>query len=320
MKRNIITTCIVVVLCLVLFVSIFNIFKISNKSLDSEAAFSSKIINRNGVKYYPKQDIVTLLLMGIDRKGNVQSSGTYINYGRADFVSVLVFNETEKCLDVLQLNRDTITDIQVLGVNGMPAGKVKAQLALAHTYGTGLNDSCENVKKAVSDLLYSLNINYYLSLNTDTIQLVTDKLGGVKVNVTDDFSAVTPFIPKGEVVLTGEQALAFVSHRVDIADQLNISRMNRQNEFLKGLFVSINQNGNINTDFMLNLYNDISDYIVTDISTGSLSNLADNFANYKLRNIYTPSGENVLGDEFYEFYINSEDLDKTILNLFYSEK
>ena len=51
----------------------------------------------------------------------------------------------------IQLNRDTMTEIQILGVNGEPAVTMTGQLALAHTYGSGEEDSCENTVLACGE-------------------------------------------------------------------------------------------------------------------------------------------------------------------------
>ena len=41
------------------------------------------------------------------------------------------------------------------------------QLALAHTYGSGEEDSCENTVLAVENLLYGVGIDHYVSLTMD---------------------------------------------------------------------------------------------------------------------------------------------------------
>lgn len=320
MRRNVLTAVVIVFLCLILTISVFNIFKITKTSNDDNSAYTSREIVRGGESYYPRQDITTFMLLGIDRIGPAVSSNSYLNSGRADFIMLLVFDDKEKKVDVLHLNRDTMLNMQILGVGGLPAGSAYGQLALAHTYGTGLEDSCENTKKTISDFLYSLNIDYYASMSMDAISKINDSLGGVKVNVTDDFSAVTPYIPKGEVLLSGEQAIAFVRTRAQVGDQLNVSRMSRQEAYLKGIFNVISQKVSSNSDYLLQIYNEISDYIVTDADALALSNLANRFSQYSFGEIRTPAGDNVLGDEFMEFHVQPADLDNIILDLFYSKK
>ena len=68
-------------------------------------------------------------------------------------------------------------------------------------------------------MIFKLQIhlfNYYISMNMDAIAILNDAVGGVTVNVTDDFSAVDPSITKGEVTLKGDQALTFIQTRKDV--------------------------------------------------------------------------------------------------------
>jgi LCP family protein required for cell wall assembly len=121
---------------------------------------------------------------------------------------------------ILYLNRDTMVQMPVLGLGGKEAGSVRAQLALAHTYGNGLEESCENTRRTVSDFLNGISIDYYISMRMDAIAMLNDAVGGVTVLVEDDFSQVDSSIPKGLVTLRGEQALNFVRSRKDLGDQL----------------------------------------------------------------------------------------------------
>ena len=95
-----------------------------------EAAAVSKTIERDGVSYFPRQDITTVLVMGIDQFGPVEDSGAYTNTGAADMVMLLIFDEKNEKCDVLHLNRDTMLEMPVLGIGGKQAGTYFGQLAL----------------------------------------------------------------------------------------------------------------------------------------------------------------------------------------------
>lgn len=309
------------VLCAVLVVSLFNIIKIAtSKTQQIENSYVSRVIERDGVKFYPNQDITTLLLIGLDRTGPVTESDNYLNSARADVVMLISFDNTKKQIRVLNLNRDSIIPVQVLGVNGFPAGKTNQQLALAHTYGKGLKDSAENVVTTVSEYLYNLKIDYYASVGMDCIELINDSLGGVEVMVEEDFSAVTPTIPKGKVKLNGAQAVSYIRHRQSIGDGLNASRMLRQEKYFVGLIDAIKSNHKSDETKLLNLYEELSDKMVTNSSVQTFSDMLEMFSEYTLDTISTPKGENKIGDEFNEFHIDSADLDRLILDFFYSQK
>lgn len=278
-----------------------------------------KTIIRNGIEYFPRQDITVMLVMGIDQSGPVADSGYYRNEGAADMVLLLIFDEEAKDYSILYLNRDTMLKMPVLGIDGRPAGTNFGQLALSHTFGNGLENSCENVKQTVSDFLYGLQIDYYLSMNMDAISLMNDAVGGVTVTVTEDFSEVDPSIPMGTVTLRGQQAINYVRTRKNVGDQLNISRIERQKDYIQGFFTAFKASAQ-NAGFLADAYEEISPYIVTDCSTNALSGIVSRYEDYALRQIVTPKGENVLSKEYYEFHVDEEALDALILELFYRPK
>ncbi len=315
-KANVWLIVLILFLVLVIVYSGFRILEPIVFTKDrNEENIQSRVIERDGVRYYPRQDITVVLLMGIDQKGPAVSSGSYNNPGAADMIGVAVFDETAKTTTVLALNRDTITDVPVLGVNGREAGSVSQQLALAHTYGSGLADSAENTRKAVSDLLYGVTVDYYFSMRMDAIAMFNDAVGGVKVNVTDDFSLVDNTIPKGTVTLRGEQAVRFVQSRSGVGDQLNVSRMARQKEYMHGFITAMDT---ASTGWELKAYENAKDYLVTDCSQTAMSNLLSRHKDYTFEGVIIPEGENVKGESYMEFHPDTKALDALILDLFYA--
>ena len=287
----------------------------------TEPPVSSKTITRDGVDYFPRQDITVVMVLGIDRYGPMESSNYYRNNGSADSVMLLVFDETEKDCTVLYLNRDTMLNMDVLGVRGEYAGTAYGQLALAHTYGSGLADSCENVKNTLMNFIHGLTIDYYVSMNMDAIPILNDAVGGVTVNVTDDFSQVNPGITMGELTLRGDQVIDYVRTRKDVGDQKNVTRMQRQKEYVDGFLDALmEQQAGGDVDFALQLYEQLSPYIVTDCSSATLSGMLDRYSDFTLNGAVTPEGENLIENGHYAFYADEDALDRMILELFYRAK
>lgn len=280
----------------------------------------SKTIVRDGVEYFPRQDITVILLAGIDEYGPVESSGSYNNSGEADMVSLLIFDETNKVVDVLTLNRDTMLEMPILGIGGKQAGTAFGQLALSHTYGTGLEDSAVNLRDTVSDFLYGIHIDYYVTMHMDAISILNDAVGGVRVNVTDDFSEIDPTITKGEVVLKGEQAVTYVRTRQGLGDQLNITRMKRHREYMTGFLDALKRSMGNSAGFALETYEATSDYVVTDCSSNAITSLANRLIGYELGDVVAIQGENVMGEKFMEYHVDEDALDQVILKYLYAPK
>ena len=291
-----------------------------NRTEIVETPATSKTVISDGVAYFPRQDITVFMILGIDELGPVKSSNSYNNQGESDVVMLAIFDETEKTYSILALNRDTMMDVPVLGLGGRFAGTHFEQLALSHTYGSGLEDSCENTKKAVSDFLGGIYIDYYVSMNMDAIPILNDAVDGVKVTVADLFNDVDPTIQIGEMVLHGQQALNFVQIRKDVGTQLNISRMERQREYMNGYVEALNNKLSQNNSFIIETYEQVAPYVVSDCSVNTLSNHVSRFSEYTMNEIVSPEGKNVRGKQFMEFYVDEEKLHDLVLRLLYAEK
>ena len=287
---------------------------------DQEAPIVSRTITVDGVEYFPRQDITVVLFMGIDRFGPVQDSGFYTNTGAADVDMLIILDATQHKVELMYLNRDTMLTMPVLGIGGRPAGTYFGQLALAHTYGSGLQDSCENTRQAISDFLYGIKIDYYVSMNMDGIGILNDAVGGVTVNVTEDFSEVDPTIPMGQVTLMGQQAINYVRTRKDVGDQLNWTRIQRQMDYIRSFMDSLQAMQGNDSKFVMSLYEKLSPYIVTDCSATVFNTLVSQYATYDLGRILSPEGKNVMGETYFEFYVDEDSLLEQTLDLFYAPK
>ena len=149
--------------------------------------------------------------------------------------------------------------------------------------------------------------------------MLNDAVGGVTVNVTDDFSDVDTTIQKGEMTLMGQQAIHYVQVRKNVGDQKNISRMQRQKDYMEGFLKSFRQ-ANKEESFVINTYDSVSEYIVTDFTTKSISATLNQYSDYTLDQVVSPEGENSMKGQHYAFYADEEKLDALILDLFYAPK
>ena len=313
---------IILVLVLVILYSGLRILEstVFSKAPEEGTSAHTKTITRNGVDYFPRQDITVVLVLGIDQFGPMEDSGSYNNKGAADMVTLLIFDEQNQECRALCLNRDTMVEMPVLGIGGKQAGTIVGQLALSHTYGSGLEDSCENTKKTVSSLLYGISIDHYVAINMEAITILNDMVGGVPVVVTDDFSQIDPSITMGEVTLKGQQAIHFVRTRKGLGDQLNLSRMDRQKEYVDSFLEIFSTMVMDDTKFAMSAYDSIAPYMVTDCTGKVISSMMQRYADYTLVEMVSPEGENIRGEEYMEFYPDAQDLDELILRLFYAPK
>lgn len=320
--RSIGVFCVLLILVLVILYSGLQILEstVFNKAPETDGETTSKTITKDGVQYFPRQDITVMMVLGIDNTGPVKSSNFYRNDGSADSIMLLILdNNVEECT-VLYLNRDTMLEMDALGVNGEYAGVAYGQLALAHTYGSGLEDSCENVKNTLMKFIHGLTVDYYVAMNMDAVTILNDAVGGVTVNVVEDFSEVDESIPMGEVTLMGDQVLNYIRTRKNVGDQKNATRMERHTEYVANFLERLREKEAENTDFLLNIYEEVAPYIVTDCTVNTLSNLLQQYSEYQITEIVIPEGDNYINNDHYEFHIDEDKFEDLVIELFYAPK
>ena len=240
-------------------------------------------IEYNGDKYVINESVESFLIMGLDKFEDAIDNESYNNNQQADFLMLLVFDNEEKKCTAIHLNRDTMVDMNILGVAGQKVGTVYKQLALAHTYGNGKDVSCRNTADAVSGLLNGVKVNHYLSITMDAVPVLNDLLGGVEVTVLDDFTGIDDSLKKGETVtLHGEQALTYVRTRYGLEDSSNSTRMVRQKQYLNAIYDKAMLRIEEDDEFVVEASVKLADYIVSDRSVNQLQELTKKLSQYCL--------------------------------------
>ena len=284
---------------------------------DHREAAELKELTYKGKNYRRRPELETYLFMGIDTMGAAVGVNSYAGGGQADVQIVAVLDNEARTWQALQLNRDSIVRVPVLGVGGDIVAYEDEQLALAHYYGNGREQSCENTVLAVSMLLGDQPIDGYMAVNMDAVGILTDLVGGVTLTVTSDFSAIDPSLVQGQTItLTGEQALTYVRSRANIDDETNLARMNRQRQYMTALEEKLMQK---DANFVVEAYDALADYMVTDIASGTAAEIGERMQDYTQLEVLTIDGENVVEGEHWAYYLDEDSLQETILQLFYNE-
>lgn len=279
------------------------------------------LIEYNGNEYVLKENVESFLVMGLDKTSDLANADSYNNNQSADFLMLFVFDNQLKKFSAIQINRDTMTDVNVLGVNGNKIDTVTRQIALAHTYGNGKDVSCRNTMDAVSKLLLDSKVNHYISFTLDSVPVFNDLVDGVELTVLDDFSGVDDTLAKGQkITLSGEQALKYVQSRGGLKENDNISRMERQKQYITALYNKSKIKMAENEEFILNASTKMSEYIVSDRSVTQLRELAKKFAEYEFLGIENIVGESKKGEEYMEFYPDEDSVKRIVIENFYEIK
>ncbi len=272
--------------------------------------------------YEYNEEMLTFLVMGIDKDSDAVAVSEGTNGGQADAIFLVAMNPEDKTIKVIAINRNTMTDIDIYNEEGAYVTTTKAQIAVQHGFGDGMEESCSYQQKAVANLFYNLPIHGYAAVNMSAIATINDSVGGVKVNVLEDMTAIdADFVKDNQVHLIGEEAFWYVKYRDTNEFASADTRLERQKQYLSTFMKVAKRAVKKDISVVLDLYEAISHQMVTDISLDEAVYLASIVSGYQFdeSSFYTLQGETLMGEQFEEFYPDEKALYELILDIFYKE-
>ena len=305
---------------------------ISKPANDTETTTYSKQNNKastlhfDGKDYQLKENMEVILIMGIDDREDIGDSQFAIHNSQADVLYVYAVDHKNKTFQAIQINRETMTGIKTYNNDGTKDAIAEAQICLAHSFGKTEQGRCLNTVDAVSGLLFNIPVDHYISLNMAAISILNEQVGGVTVTVPAGLESADPAFKEGaKVKLQGKQAELFVRSRMSLENDTNEFRMERQQMFLNAWMEQANHKMDTDSGFALGLVLSLSDYMTSDMSANALSDLANQLKEYKNLGTVKTIGETLLESEakisaFREYYVDMDDLERKVIDLFYVEK
>jgi len=275
----------------------------------------------NGAWYAPRDDVETVLVLGLDRseQEGISESGSY---AQSDLILLLKLDRTNETYQAFQINRDTMAEIQDFDEYGRPSGTYAAQLALAYAHAQAYTQNHRTAGMAavdaVSRLMYGVEIDHYVTLTMDGLMALNDLAGGVTVEIWDDFSAVDPTLVQGETVtLLGEHALNYVRSRQRVGEGTNLERMERQKAYLSGLQEKLSALAAQDDGFISASLLEIAEHVGSDCTVQKLSELAESLQKYHMERYTVLEGTAVETEKYVEFYPDEEILQRLVVEEFY---
>lgn len=280
---------------------------------------NNRIVEYKGQKYAYNTALTNILLLGTDNKADKVALFGSRSGGQADFLLLLSLDYHNKTVSRIQIDRDSMTQLTVLGVLGNVTGTRMAQICLAHGFGDGAHESCRLTVQAVKNLLGDIDIDRYASFNLGSISILNDWLGGVEVQILDDFSQLDPTMIMGTTVkLSGNQAEYFVRSRMNVGRGSNAERMVRQRQYLAGASSILESRIKEDSNALDDLYDLFSDRLITNMSRGRLINETNRSFSYEMGDVLTLKGDYSMGSNgFLEFHTDQDALTQLVLQVFY---
>lgn len=275
-----------------------------------------------GEVYEYNDDIMTFLCMGVDSRSGIEKEKTPGKAGQADALLMVVVNPREEDINVIAINRDTMTDIDIYDTAGMYLEEEKAQITLQYAYGDGREKSCELMEQVVSELFYGIPIHGYGALDMQSIATLNDAVGGVEVTVLEDMTKFKWDWTKGtKVHLNGEEALLYIARRDTGYLGSNIGRVERQKQYLTAYVKQLKDKIKEDVTFPVTLLGQIQKHMITSLNVQEITFLADTLLGYEfsMENIISIPGESKLGEKHEEFYIDDAALKQIVVEVFYDK-
>lgn len=282
---------------------------VSNSVAEKEPVMGT--IKLSGDKYDYYHEFETFLLMGTDASGNEKASGKKYRGSMADFLLLAVFDLTDHTYGMIQLDRDTMTEIRLLSRKNTGGATSKMQLCTAHWYGGDSETSCENTVVAVSKLLGGITIDGYCAVNMEDFPKLNHLVDGVEVTLEDDFTMHDPKMKKGTTLtLTDEQAYIYIHSRMEMKNDTNSARMQRQKQYMKAYFEKALTLMKTDNTFINNINSELETIAVTNITGRQMSTMTKTLMEGTNRGIKEFSGKSKIGQalddgiDHAEFYID----------------
>ena len=152
-----------------------------------------------------EQEPISLLFLGVDERIG--------DKGRSDTIIVVTVNPTTKSTKMISIPRDTYTEIEGKGISDK----------INHAYAFGGIEMSLNTVEHFLDI----PIDYVVQINMDSFKDIINAVDGITINNPTDFNSLGTSFSKGEITLTGDEALKYIRMRYE-APLGDFGRQDRQ--------------------------------------------------------------------------------------------
>jgi len=286
----------------------------------------------DGKVYEYNTEIINLLFLGIDDKGEIAGKTDYETYkaGQADAIFLLSLNPTDKTMKIIGIPRNSMVPLNVYDGDGQIVDSFTNQICLQYAYAGGGLQGLQEMNSAVSGLLCGLPIHGEFAVGFDAISIINDMLGGVTVDVLETIEYNPELVEGRRVHLMGQSAIDYVQGRDVTQLGSPTKRLLREKQYLLELTNVAKAKIRENPLIIRKLYTTMLDYMNTDVAIDEVVYLATQAVGYSFgeESFYMLEGEDRRVDyvnedgeaDFYDdLYLKEESLRDTLLHAFYTE-
>lgn len=290
-------------------------------AMDASAPVTADWIDKNGIAYNYRDDVISILLMGIDYMSDERhwDSKTVSNGGNADVMALVILNTKTFDFSILYIPRDTMADVIAMDAEGNYIDTVRTNICVSHSYGDGKDLSCQLTTDAVSRLLYGVPVNRYIALDYNALYTLNTIIGGLTITFSEDYSNISTAYTKGSTVtMNSSQMSQFITYRSlsDVSGAYD--RGVRNMAILKALFEQCKDEIAADPMIALDFLSQLNGYLTTDLALREITFLARNIGkmSFSSDTIIKLPGESAMGEQYAEFYPDEQWLHDFVADTF----
>lgn len=289
---------------------------ISPKGIEADIQDGGKFIVYNGVTYKYNENVTNFLFIGVDKENldgfNEQGTG-----GQADVIVMMALDFKNRKLTMINIPRDTMTDVALYSVSGYYTGMERQQICLSYAYGDGKETSCNNTLASVKRIFYNIPVSTYYSLDLEGIAALNDAVGGVDVVSPE---TIEKFTQGQSYHLMGNDARRFVKARVQDRADASMLRNKRHQVYASAFMDKVMTSVKKEPSYALDLFNESAPYSCTNLNASKVTYIAQDIAFHgSLKtNMQTVPGDVSLNSENKaEYTVNEKDFYEQFLSVYY---
>lgn len=287
-------------------------------SVDASLQNDGRLIIYNGSQYRLNEDITSLLFIGVDKR-DMDDIGELGASGQADVIVLIAIDTKTGEMKMVNVPRDTMTDVAVYAVEGTYVGMKHQQICLSYAYGDGKETSCDNTVAAVKRIFYNIPINSYFAMDIDGIGAINDAVGGIDVVSPETVET----FEKGESYhLEGRTAERFVRARNHETADANLLRNKRQQLYADAFVHKIFSATKEDLTTPVSLFNASAPYSVTNLNPSRITFLAQKLVSggsVSMTMTNVPGTAALNKEEYAEYTVNEKEFYEVFLNTFYKK-
>lgn len=229
---------------------------------NSDISSSLKNWYTNGGDHMYSNNVINILIVGIDASGGVPMQGN------SDVMMLASVNKKEQKITLCSFLRDSYTYFETSSGNGYYS-KLNAAYA---------NGGADCLMRAIENN-YKIKLDYFVAVDFEAFEKVIDAIGGINLNLTqqeakamENYAGITG-VPYGEnTLLNGEQALLFSRMR-KIYVSGDVQRTENQRKVINAI---IKKSRTLGLSDLNTVVQTLGEYVYTDCPTTKIISLGTN--------------------------------------------